>query len=283
MKKYYIVAESGADIGEELIAKHDIRIGPMHLSLGGKDYADGKISLDELVNYYTQTGKIPKTSAVSPYEYVQVFQQIKKENPDAIIIHIGYSSVLSTSYHNATLVSEDFKDVYHIDSTNVSIGQGFLVVKAAELIESNPNIDVETLVATIKDYAKKLQFWFIPGNLHYLKAGGRVSNFKSIIASILNIKPVLELIDGKMVATKSFRGSMKKIIPSMIIDYFKKQDLDLDTIYLGYTYKIDEEIKQTMETLVRGLGVKNVVWFVAGPVITSHAGPGGIGIAAIAK
>lgn len=283
MKKYYIISESGADLSPELIEKHGILIAPMHLSLDGVDYVDGAVKVDEICEHFDRTGQIPKTSAAAPFEYVQLIEKIRKENPDAVIIHIGYSAVLSSSFQNSLIASDGHKQIYHIDSKNVSIGQAYIVAKAAELIENNPDIPTEDLITLIEEIAKNNKFWFIPGNLKFLRAGGRVSNIKSIIATLLHIKPLLELVDGKMVATKNYRGTMAKVALKVIDDFFDRNTIDMETIFIGHTHTIDPELKENMIKLVKQHGVKNVVWFKAGAVITSHAGPGGFGIAGTAK
>lgn len=282
MKKYYIIAESGADLSPELIEKHGILIAPMHLSLDDIDYVDGAIKVDEICEYHNRTGKIPKTSAAAPFEYVQLIEKIKTENPNAIIIHIGYSAVLSSSFQNSLIAGEGHDRIYHINSKNVSIGQAYIVAKAAELIEDSPDIPTEDLVSSIEEIAEKTKFWFIPGDLKFLRAGGRVSNIKSIIATLLHIKPLLELVDGKMVATKNYRGTMNKVALKVISDFFERNTIDMDSIFIGHTHTIDPELKENMIRLVKQFGAKNVSWFKAGAVITSHAGPGGFGIVGLA-
>lgn len=281
MRKYYILVESGADLSPELIETYDIRVAPMHLSLDDKDYLDGEISVEDACAFYDQTGRIPKTSAVSPFEFIEVIEQIKKENPEAIIVHIGYSAKLTSSFQNSLIAGEGFDSVYHIDTSNVSIGQGYVVIKAADLIERNPDIAIEELISKVEEFAQKTKFWFVPGNLKYLRAGGRVSNVKTLLASLLHIKPLLELIDGKMYATKNYRGSINNVALKVISDFFKWNKLDKETLFLGYTHSIEPELKEKMDEHARSFGVKNVIWFKAGAVITSHAGPGGVGIAGI--
>ncbi len=283
MKKYYFVTESGGDLTPVLIEKYDIRVPAMHVTLGNKDYLDGEIDVHDVCGYYDKTGRIPKTSAVGPFQYVEVYEKIRAENPDSIIIHIGYSDILSSSHHNGVIAAEDFKNIYHVDSKNVSLGLGFLVVKAAQIVEENPDINPEELVKILEGHAEKVNFWFIPGNLKYLRAGGRVSNIKALFASLLQIKPLLQVLDGKLVATKNYRGSLSSVVLKMLTDFFTDVAKDLETVFIGYTYKIDSDLGKAMDALVRGFGVKNLFWFQAGAVITTHAGPGGIGIAAIEK
>ncbi len=283
MKKYYFVAESGADLTPALIQKYDIRVAAMHVALGQTDYLDGEISVDDTCAYYDKTGRLPKTSAVSPHQYSAVFDSIRKENPEAIIMHVGYSDVLTSSFHNAVIASEGYENIYHVDSANVSLGQGFIVVKAAQFVEENPDISPEELVKVISGFAKKTHFWFIPGSLKYLRAGGRVSNIKSVIASLLHIKPLLQVIDGKLVASKNYRGPMNRVVLAMINDLFANALIELETVFIGYTHKIENDLREAMDKLVKSFGVKNLLWFKAGAVITTHAGPGGVGIAVISK
>lgn len=281
MKKFYIVVESGADLDEEMIKRYDIRVGAMHVALGHTDYLDGTLSLEELCGFYDKSGKLPQTSAVSPYQYAELFKEIRAENPDSVIIHIGYSKVLSSSFHNAEIASENFDEIYHIDSKNVSMGFGVLVLQAAQLIERRPNISTEELLDFIEETAKKTKFWFVPGSLKYLKAGGRVSNAKALFSTIFNIKPLLELVDGKMIATSIYTGSISKVAIKVLKDFYRKNELSIKTMYLGYTVTIEPELKLALEELAREYGAQNIVWFKAGAVITTHAGPGGIGIAGI--
>jgi len=279
MEKYVIVTESSADLSHNTIEQNHIQILPMHVAIENKDYLDGSISIEELCSYYDKTGKTPTTSAVSPYEYQQVFEKIGKENPEAIIIHVCYSSPVSNTFQNSLIASEGMKHIYHIDSFNVSAGLAFIVMKTIQLIEKHPDIIPKELVERVKAYAALTRFSFVPGNLDYLRAGGRVSNAQYLGASILRLKPLIELVNGKLISTRKHRGSVRNIAQQMVKDFFSKFKIDKSEIYLIHTSRVAEELKAEIEKHVRQFGVKEVVWLQAGCVITTHAGPGGIGIA----
>jgi DegV family protein with EDD domain len=283
MQKYIIVTESGSDLSLNIIGQHDIQVLPMHVAIADADYADGSISIEELCNYYDKTGKIPTTSAVSPYEYQQLFEKIGAENPEVYIIHISYSSRVSSTFQNALIADTGENYIHHIDSLNVSGGFALIVMKAAQWIEQHPGITPEDLVARINEFAFLTRFCFIPGNLDFLRAGGRVSNAQHLGAILFKLRPLIEIVDGKLISTRKYRGSMKSVAQEMIKDFFSKSEIDKKEVYLVHSSRVDDDVKADMEKYVRELGVKKVVWLQTGCVITTHVGPGGIGIAAMVK
>lgn len=279
MKKFIIVTESGTDLPLDLVELHHIHVIPMHVIMDDIDYADGSIPATELYDYYKRTKKIPTTSAVNPNEYECVFKKIVEENPGCTIIHIGYTSKASCTYQNALIASEDMANIYHVDSLNVTGGEAAIVLKAVELIEKYPDIETEDLIEKIEYFVSKARVSFIPGNLEYLKAGGRLSNAAYLGASILQLKPLIEIIDGKLVATKKYRGGIRHIAEKYMNEYIDKYNMDTEQIYIIYSLGLEEQIKQYIEEIVKGKGFKKVIWIQTGCVVSAHSGPGAIGIA----
>jgi DegV family protein with EDD domain len=161
----------------------------------------------------------------------------------------------------------------------VSIGQAFVVTQTAELINEQPEIEPEELVARAEAIAAKTRFSFVPGNLDYLRAGGRVTNAQYLGAKLLRLKPLIEVIDGLMLSTKKYRGSEKEIIFKMLSDFFANNSLSKEKVFFVYACALDNELKKQMEEQAAEAGIKNVIWLKTGGVITSHSGPGGIGVA----
>ena len=279
MNKYIIVTESGADLPIEIVNLHKIYVLPMHIVIDGLDYKDGAIPVSSVYDYHERTKRIPATSAVNPNEYQSMFRKISSENPGCIIIHIGYTSKASCTYNNALLGGEDMKNIYHIDSLNVSGGEAAIVLKAAELIENNPDIQPADLVKEMESFVELARVSFIPGDLQYLKAGGRLSNAAYMGASILKLKPLIEILDGKLVATRKFRGSMSSIAEKYLNEYLGRYNFDKGKIYLIYSLGLAEKIKMRMEDIAKGKGFKKIIWIQAGCVISTHSGPGAVGIA----
>ncbi len=279
MKKIIIVTESGSDLPIDLINLHKIHVLPMHVIMDDIDYQDGSISVTEVYDYYEKTKKIPTTSAINPNEYQCLFQKLTEENPDCIIIHISYSSKASCTYQNALIASEDMENIYHIDSLNVSGGIAAIILKTVELIVKHPDMHPDDLIGKIESFVAIARVSFIPGNLEYLKAGGRLSNVAYLGASILQLKPLIEIVNGKLVATKKFRGSIIRIAEKYLNEYLGRYNLDKEQLYFIYSLGLEEQIKQHMENNAKEKGFKKIVWIQTGCVISSHSGPGAIGIA----
>ena len=279
MKKNIILTESGTDLPLDLVKKHQIQVIPMHLVMGDKHYLDGSIPVTQVYEYYRKTKKIPSTSATNPNEYKDLFQKLTQENPGCNIIHIGYSSKASCTYQNALIASEGMENVYHVDSLNVSGGEAAIVMKAVELIEKQPDIQPANLIESIMSYVSRARVSFIPGDLEYLKAGGRVSNAAYLGGTLLQLKPLIEIVEGKLISTRKFRGKMIHIAKKYMEEFIDKYDIDKEQIYLLYSLGLEEKIRDSMELIVKNKGFKNFVWIQTGCVISIHSGPGAIGIA----
>ena len=283
MSKVILTTESGADIPTDLAKKHNIRIVPMHVIMDDVDYLDGTFPVQNLIDYYERTKKTPSTTATNPNEYTAFFEKIRSAHPDSSIVHIGYTSKASSSFQSAVLAAEDFEDIHLIDALNVSGGLAAIVLYAADLLEQEPDIAVERLVAAVEAVVPRTHFSFMPSGLEFLRAGGRVSNAAYLGASLLKIKPTIELIDGKLVSTKKYRGKMSRVVVDFFDDYLKTYDIDNKKLYLILSLGLEAEIMNQMETYAKEKGFQDVTWVQTGCVITSHGGPGAFGIAGIEK
>lgn len=281
MKKIIILTESGADLPLDLIKLHNIQVVPMHVIMGDKSYADGSMPVEDVYDYYKKTKKVPSTSATNPEEYENAYKKITEENPGCIIVHVGYSSKPSCSYQNSIIASQRMENVYHADSLNVTGGLGAVVLKACEMVESQPDILPTDLVKAIESFAARVRISFIPGDLEYLRAGGRVSNAAYLGGTLLQLKPQIEIIDGQLLSTKKYRGKISNIVEKYMTEYIDKYNMDKDLIYLIYSLGLEEEIKKRMEEIASQKGFKKIIWIQAGCMISCHSGPGAIGLAAI--
>lgn len=281
MTKIILTTESGSDISTDLASKHGVYVVPMHIVMDGKDYLDGELPVPEIFEFYERTKENPLTTSTNPHEYTDFFTQIRKEFPDSTIIHVGYTSKASSSFQNALIAAKDFEDIHLIDTLNVAGGLAAIVWHAIDKLESNPDITPDELIKEIEEVIPKSKFAFIPGSLDFLKAGGRVSNAAYLAGILLKIKPRIELIDGKLVSTKKYRGKMSNVARKLMEDYLADYKISKEQIYLLYSIGLDETIKQEAEQLAKTNGFKNISWIEAGGMISSHSGPGGFGIAGL--
>ncbi|MFC4024709.1 DegV family protein [Oceanobacillus longus] len=283
MNRIILTTESGADLPIEVVEKHAVQVVPMHVIMDGKDYLDGSLPVEEIYKYHEQTKKIPSTTATNVHEYEQFFKQIKANDPGCVIIHIGYTSKASSSFQNAMIATEEMNDIYLIDALNVTGGLAAVVMYAVDLLERESTIEPESLVEKIESIVPKSKLAFVPGSLEFLKAGGRVSNLAYLGGALLKIKPRIELIDGKLVSTKKYRGKMSMVSEKLIHEYLNQYDINKEGIYLIYSIGLDESIKEKMTNIAKEHGFENIKWMQAGAMISTHAGPGGFGIAGLER
>ena len=283
MKKYIITTESGSDISKEIIDRYNIQIVPMHVTMGDQTYPDGSFDVQKVFEYYEKRGNLPKTSGSTPQDNTQIFNEIFAKYPDAYIIHIGYSAVTTVSFNAANIAAKDFKNIYLVDSKYVSAGAAAIVKATAQFIENNPNTSPEEIISFVEDIRERTHMVFLPKTLLYLKAGGRVSNLAFYGANLLKIHPSITLENGYLVPGKRYRGSFDSCLKKMVNNFFKSYNIDPDTVMVVGAPDVGDHEKEKIYDLLRENGIQNTRWIEAGAVISSHGGPGAIGITGIEK
>lgn len=283
MEKIIIVAESGSDIPKEYVDRYHLHILPMYVNFAEESLEDGSFPVEKIFQYYKETRRLPSTSAVSPEAYERAFLKIHEENPEAVILHLCYSAVTTCTWQNALIASEDMDYVRHVDTKAVTAGQTAIVLRTAKYVEEHPEAGIDELCELIEEWSSKLEMYFFPGDLNYLRAGGRVSNAAYLGAALLSIKPLIKIDDGYLVAGKKYRGTMERVSKKLIADYFGSGELSVEEVYLIYSEGLSERLREELESQVKALGAQNVAWIRTGGVISTHSGPGAFGIVGYRK
>lgn len=283
MSKIILVAETGSDITPELAARYHIGIAPMHVSFDGVSYDDGSFPTEQIVDFYKTTGKLPQTSGCTPTDFELLFDNLHTQYPDAHLLYLAYSSVTTCSYQSALIAAENRDYVTAIDTKQVSVGQGMIVTEMAKLLERVHDLALDDAIAAAHDLIDRAHMCFLPDNLEFLRAGGRVSNVVALVGGLLGIKPCIEILDGKLMATKKFRGKMEKVAAQMIREYADKYDLDRSELWFVYTVGLSEEVRRAAEQAARDAGFAAVQWIRANGVITTHGGPAAFGMAGLRR
>jgi len=277
-----LVAETGSDITPELAAQHGIYLVAMHVSMGDKTLDDGTFPPEDVCAYYDRTGKVPTTSGSSPNDFEVIFDEIHARWPEKKILHLAYSAVTTCSYQSAILAAENRDYVMSVDTKHVSVGQAAVVLEVARLLEEQPEITLEEAAKAAQEIAARMQMCFVPKNLDYLRAGGRVSNVVALTGNLLGLHPCIEIIDGHLMAKKKYRGVLEKVVPKVICDYVAKHDLQRDHVYFIWSPGLSDEIRKLAEKTAEECGFKACTWMKTGCVITCHGGPGAFGVVGLA-
>ena len=283
MPSILLVAETGSDISPELAAQYNIHIVPMHVAFGTAPVDDGTFPAEEIRDFYLRTGKLPTTSGSTPEDFIRMFDNLHAARPDAKILYLAYSAVTTCSYQSAIIAAEGRDYVTAIDTKQVSVGQCAIVVGVAQLLQDNPGMTLQEAVEAANGLIERAKMCFLPDNLEFLRAGGRVSNAAYLGSRVLSLHPCIEILDGKLTATKKYRGQMSKVAPQLIRDYAEKYDLERDCLWLVYTVGLQEEVRRIAEAAAEECGFAKVRWIRAGGVITTHGGPAAFGLAGFQK
>lgn len=277
-KNIVLLAETGSDITPEIAKEYGIYIVPMHVQMGDITKDDGSFPPEEVCEYYEKTGKVPKTSGSTSEDFEIILDKIHAEHPDKHIFYLAYSAVTTCSYHSCVISSENRDYVTCYDTKQVSVGQAAFVIEVAEFLKNNPDAEIEEAVKFADSIMEKVHMAFIPENLDYLRAGGRVSNVAALIGNLIGLHPCIEIENGYLLAKKKYRGSFNRIIPQLIKEHSEKYGLDKEKIYLIWTPGFTDELKSVTETAAKAEGYKNVIWMKTGCVITCHGGKGAFGV-----
>ena len=280
-KKILITAETGSDVSKELAKELGIRLIPMHVSMGSETLDDGAFPPEDVCAYYDRTGKVPTTSGSTPYDFASVYDAIFAQEPDTRILHLAYSAVTTCSYHSCELAIEGkpyAKNVRIVDTKHVSVGQCAVVVAVSQWLDAHPEATLEEAAAAAEAISGQTKMCFIPKNLDYLRAGGRVSNAVALVGNLLQLHPCIEIIDGKLIAGKKYRGSLAKQAPVLLREFAEKHALRKDHVYFINTPYMEESVRTVLDKEAAALGFQKVTWVKTGCVITCHGGPGAFGI-----
>ena len=279
--KIKILSDSTCDLSQELIEKYDITIIPLTVVKDGQAFVDRvDITPAEIFAHVAAGGDLCSTTAINMGEYCDWFEKFSGEYDG--IVHINIGSGFSSCYQNACLAAEDFENVRVIDSMNLSTGQGLVVLKACELAQTCTDLD--DLKAQLDAYATKVESSFLLDQLKYMVKGGRCSSAAALGANLLNLKPCIEVKDGKMSVVKKYRGNYAKCLASYVKDRLANRD-DLDNTNLFVTRTpIDDDclaaVKEAVETYA---DFENTYWTEAGCTVSCHCGPGTLGVLFVRK
>ncbi len=275
-----IFSDSTCDLGEELCKRYSVTIIPLCIIMGGKSYYDGEgLGQKEIFKWADENKTTPKTAAITAERLEEAVAPVLDAGDDVILFTI--SSGMSSTFNLASIYSEDNgKGHMHvIDSANLSTGIGLLVVKAAEMAAEGK--EAGEIVKEIEALIPRVRASFVIDTLTYLSRGGRCSSVTALLAGTLKLHPEIVVKDGAMSVNKKYRGSLGNSVMKYATDLEEALlDADHDRVFITHTVRESERaIVDEVRKYLESLGVfKEVIETKAGGVISSHCGPGTLGI-----
>lgn len=274
-----ITATSTCDLPPELLERYQITMVPLYVSFGGNTYQDGvDASPEDIFRHVEAGGQLPTTSAVNIADYQELFSQLSPKYDS--VLHITIGSEFSCCYQNALVAAEEFPNVYVVDSRNLTVGQGLLVLAAAQAAERGDSM--EDILKLLEDLTGRVDTTFVVDKLDYLAKGGRCSSVVALGANLLKLKPCIVLSDGRMAVGKKYRGAFDKVLSDYVLDQLSGRDVDTDRVFVVHT-RCAPGIPENVCDMVRQFGFREVVTAVAGCTISCHCGPNTLGVIFLRK
>ncbi|OPJ55784.1 DegV family protein [Alkalithermobacter paradoxus] len=270
-----IVTDSVADLPKEYIEKYDITVVPLDVIIEGKTYKDGIDISTDVIYEKIKNGVLPKTSQVTPHDFVEVFDRLSKDGDEVLAVLI--SSKLSGTYNSALMAKNEMKDrkIEVIDSKSVTLGQGLLVIEAAKMAKDGKSLG--EIKEKIEEKAEKIEHLIIFDTLEYVYKGGRISKVQYMLSNVLNLKIIMTLKNGELIVKDKVRGRKKAI--KWIIDYINSNNLDLNNKLVGINHANDEEyLKELKSASTERFSPSETVVSHVGCAVATYSGLSAVGI-----
>ena len=277
-----IIVDSTNDLMPDMLKKLDVEVMPLYVNFGDDTYKDGvDITIEKLYDEVKKRGVLPKTAAVTIGDLIDKFQEWIDKGYE--IVYTGISKEMSSSYNNAVLASRevDPNKIFVVDSKNLSTGIGLLVLKACK--DRDKGLSAEEIAKNMEKNRDLVLSQFAIESMDYLYKGGRCSSLSMIFGSMLRIKPIIQVRNGKMSVQQKPIGKIKRALDKMLEQIEADRDR-LDTDHIILTNSIAPESRDYLyANLKEKFPDIDIIESVAGCVIASHCGPGTIGILYMVK
>lgn len=270
-----IITDSAADLPQDIIDDYNIEVLPLLVTYGDEVYEDGVTMKSEQLFADMREGKTYKTAQTPIGDFIELFSNCVEEKTDAV--YIGFSSELSGTYQGAVMarnqvLSEDSDiklDI--IDSKCASLGFGMVVYYAARMAKEGKSR--EEILKAVNFYSSHMEHIFTVDNLEYLYRGGRVSKTSAFVGGLLNIKPILDVEDGKLIPLEKKKG--RKRVLKRMVEIMEERGVDLAGQTVAISHGDDLETAQKLQAMIgEKFGTENFVINTIGAAIGAHAGPG---------
>ncbi|MBR2787456.1 MAG: DegV family protein [Clostridia bacterium] len=271
-----IITDSAADLPVELLQAYDIDLIPLRVyDEAETEYLDGVTLESVTLLQKMREGAVYRTSLPSLETFQEKFVSYAKEgNP---CIYLAFSSELSGTYQSSVVIKEEVKETYAnldleiIDTKCASLGQGLVVLEAAKMAKDGAS--KEDILKRVDFLMNHMEHIFTVADLQYLVRGGRLSKVAGFIGGLLNIKPILNVEEGKLVPLEKVRG--KKKVLSRIVDIMEERGKDLKGQTIGMTHGDDLETAEALKSLItERFGCEVFIVNTIGAAIGAHTGPG---------
>lgn len=278
--KVLILTDSTADLPKDLIESRNILVIPEIIHLGDNELKDGvDITTDQMYEWVRDNNQLPSSAAPSPYAFEELLRPYIEDGYD--VFYTGIGSGLSGTGRNFLLASKEFPEnrLYYLDSGNLSSGIAIIVLKACDLRDEG--YSAKEIYEKLQDLPPRVHSQFVLRTLEFMRKGGRASGMQALLGAAFQIKPVLRVRDGELFLYKNAMGKISRGVDIQLNDFFEEYDkgnIVEDYLFITHTQNPKMFTYAKEKILEHGVKMKHIYEGNAGCVISTHCGPGTIGI-----
>lgn len=279
MKKVIVSVDSAADLPRDIAEKYDIKVMPMCVVVQNEMFRDGvDINAEAIFGYVEKNGEIPKTSAVSPGEYMDYFEPLMKEGS---VVHLSFCAELSSTHRNAKLASARLGEIYAIDTRNLAGGISLLALKACKMRDRG--CGAEEIMLEMKRIIPKARVSYLLDDIGFLAKSGRCSAAAAFGAGLLSVRPCAAMVDGKIEVIKKYRGKSKAVRLQYASEQLENNgNIDFETAFIYHSGVPGNELA-AVEAMLRQAGFEDVIIAETGCMISLHSGKNAMGVHFLVK
>ncbi len=280
MSDYIISTDSTYDMPDDFRQENALLVHPLYYTIGGSVYGGAQdMNIKEFYDRLRR-GEVARTMASNLAEVTEKFRSVLSQGKD--ILHIGFSSALSSSYQNAVIAAEELKEEFPertircVDSLCASMGQGLLVASAIQ--KQKEGLCLEELAQWLETNRLHLCHQFTVDDLHFLQRGGRISKSVAILGTMIQVKPVLHVDnEGRLVPLKNVRGRKKALVT--LVEHMAEQidGYENRTVFLSHG-DCEEDAKFVGRLVSERFGITDIRYNYVSPTIGAHSGPGTVAL-----
>jgi len=272
-----IITDSTADLTKEFILKHNIEIVPLTIHLGDKSWKDYyDVEPDEYYELLRKSSAFPTTSQPTPQDFVNAYSPLVEKGEPILSVHL--SSKLSGTFQSALLARSQFPGarIEVVDSLQASFALSMIVIICAE--KANQGASLEEVADMAREIGPQIETYFSVDSLEYLHRGGRIGKAQAFLGTLMKIKPLLKVVNGEVQPIEKIRTRDRLL--NRFVELVEQASQEHSQLILTVAESDNSDVMtKLLGRLERVPGVSLVFRGKIGGVITSHAGPGALGIA----
>ena len=285
MKKVIIIGDSTCDLPVEWRERLDVGFMPLPVNVGTEPRLDMyDVFPDEIFEYYKKTGTLCTTSAPNPINYVEFWNNVRRDHPDSEILHFHISSDMTITHSACVEATKEFEDIYSVDTKSVSIGVAVLIIEACRMRDEG--MSAKEIYDEIERIKHRVVVSFILDSVEFLYKGGRCTGLQALGANLLGLHPVISVDNGTLKPGRKYRGALPNVHTSFLSDSLLDSNtaIENDRILIANTSFSDESNEILREQIVKlRPDLKEIIFVQPGCSICVHCGSNTVGYSYLAK